>query len=463
MDFGFWNSDFLTMKNQIPFAFDVPSVSELTDQIKNILESNFRDILVEGEISNVNQSRNGHYYFTVKDDSAQLPCVIWRSTASRLDVELQDGQQVVLGGDIQVYPPHGRYQMIVTLVQQAGIGRLQKKFEELKKKLQDEGLFDDSIKKPLPPFPFRVGVITSSTGAAFHDIQSTFQQRWPVATLYLHHASVQGMQAAGELVKALEYFERQENPVDLIIIGRGGGSLEDLWPFNEEIVARAIHKCAIPIVSAVGHEVDFSISDFVADARAATPTQAVIISTPDINELRFQIEDDVKTLESLIAQKIQYYRDYVDRLAHSHALLVVQERLTIQRNRVDSLRERMRSRFRQMVLERESTLQYSMNQLEQQSPKNSIQNYSRLIESLNEKMKNRSEKVLNDKTSRYKDAFAKLREINPKAPLEKGFSRILQDGKWIRTQTTFDPKKELQIEWKDGLVRLPKYSESTDS
>ncbi|WP_234571433.1 exodeoxyribonuclease VII large subunit [Rhodohalobacter sp. 614A] len=451
------------MKNQIPFAFDVPSVSELTDQIKNILESNFRDILVEGEISNVNQSRNGHYYFTVKDDSAQLPCVIWRSTASRLDVELQDGQQVVLGGDIQVYPPHGRYQMIVTLVQQAGIGRLQKKFEELKKKLQDEGLFDDSIKKPLPPFPFRVGVITSSTGAAFHDIQSTFQQRWPVATLYLHHASVQGMQAAGELVKALEYFERQENPVDLIIIGRGGGSLEDLWPFNEEIVARAIHKCAIPIVSAVGHEVDFSISDFVADARAATPTQAVIISTPDINELRFQIEDDVKTLESLIAQKIQYYRDYVDRLAHSHALLVVQERLTIQRNRVDSLRERMRSRFRQMVLERESTLQYSMNQLEQQSPKNSIQNYSRLIESLNEKMKNRSEKVLNDKTSRYKDAFAKLREINPKAPLEKGFSRILQDGKWIRTQTTFDPKKELQIEWKDGLVRLPKYSESTDS
>lgn len=463
MDFGFWNSDFLTMKNQIPFAFDVPSVSQLTDQIKNILESNFRDILVEGEISNVNQSRNGHYYFTVKDDSAQLPCVIWRSTASRLDVELQDGQQVVLGGDIQVYPPHGRYQMIVTLVQQAGIGRLQKKFEELKKKLQDEGLFDDSIKKPLPPFPFRVGVITSSTGAAFHDIQSTFQQRWPVATLYLHHASVQGMQAAGELVKALEYFERQENPVDLIIIGRGGGSLEDLWPFNEEIVARAIHKCAIPIVSAVGHEVDFSISDFVADARAATPTQAVIISTPDINELRFQIEDDVKTLESLIAQIIQYYRDYVDRLAHSHALLVVQERLTIQRNRVDSLRERMRSRFRQMVLERESTLQYSMNQLEQQSPKNSIQNYSRLIESLNEKMKNRSEKVLNDKTSRYKDAFAKLREINPKAPLEKGFSRILQDGKWIRTQTTFDPKKELQIEWKDGLVRLSGYSESTDS
>lgn len=454
MDFGVWNSDFLAMKNQIPFAFDVPSVSELTDQIKNILESNFRDILVEGEISNVNQSRNGHYYFTVKDDDAQLPCVIWRSTAGRLDAKLQDGQQVVLGGDIQVYPPHGRYQMIVTLVQQAGMGRLQKKFEELKKKLQDEGLFDDAIKKPLPPFPFRVGVITSSTGAAFHDIQSTFQQRWPTATLSLHHASVQGLQAAGELVKAIEYFDRQENPVDIIIIGRGGGSLEDLWPFNEEIVARAIYKCSIPVVSAVGHEVDFSISDFVADARAATPTQAVIISTPDINELRFQIEDDIKTLESLIKQKIQYYRDYVDRLAHSHALLVVQERLTIHKNRIDTLTDRMRSRFRQVIMERKSTLQQRINQVKQQSPEFVVQNYSAMVNSLSYRLRNRSEKILAEKTSQYKEAFSHLKEINPKAPLERGFSRVLQNGKWIRSKSALDSQKDLQIEWSDGIAEL---------
>lgn len=443
------------MTDQIPFAFDVPTVSELTNKIKTILENNFRDILVEGEISNVNQSRNGHYYFTVKDDDAQLPCVIWRSTAGRLDVDIQDGQQVVLGGDIQVYPPHGRYQLIVSLVQQAGVGRLQKKFEELKKKLQEEGLFDDAIKKPLPPFPLRFGVITSSTGAAFHDIQSTFQQRWPVATLYLHHASVQGLQAAGELVKAIEYFDSQENPVDVIIIGRGGGSLEDLWPFNEEAVARAIYNCSIPVVSAVGHEVDFSISDFVADARAATPTQAVNICTPDINELRFQVEDDLHKLESLIKQKFQYYRDYVDRLAHSHALLVVQEKLTIQKNRVENLSDKLRNRFRQKVTERRSNLQSLTNQIEQQSPEFAVQQYSGTVDSLRERLKNRSEKILSEKDSKFKELFSKLREINPKAPLERGFSRILQDGKWIQSRSSFNSEKNLEIEWKDGVTKFP--------
>ncbi|MDZ7717234.1 MAG: exodeoxyribonuclease VII large subunit [Balneolaceae bacterium] len=443
------------MNNQIPFAFDVPTVSELTNQIKTLLENNFRDILVEGEISNVNQSRNGHYYFTVKDDDAQLPCVIWRSRAARMDVEIKDGQQVVLGGDIQVYPPHGRYQLIVSLVQQAGIGRLQKKFEELKKKLQDEGLFDDAVKKPLPPFPFRFGVITSSTGAAFHDIQSTFQQRWPVATLYLHHASVQGLQAAGELVKAIEYFDRQEDPVDIIIMGRGGGSLEDLWPFNEEAVARAIFNCSIPVVSAVGHEVDFSISDFVADARAATPTQAVTISTPDINELRFQVEDDVKNLESVIKQKFQYYRDYVDRLAHSHALLVVQEKLTIQRNSVERLSEKVRNRFRQMITDHQSNLQHLSNQLEQQNPDFLIREYVNRIESLREKLQNRSTIIQSKKEARYKELFSKLREINPKAPLERGFSRILQDGTWVRAKSSLKSDKSLEIEWKDGTVHIP--------
>lgn len=443
------------MNNQIPFAFDVPTVSELTDQIKQLLEKNFQDVLVEGEISNVNQSRNGHYYFTVKDDDAQLPCVIWRSTAGRMDVELQDGQQVVLGGDIQVYPPHGRYQMIVTLVQQAGIGRLQKKFEELKKKLDDEGLFDDAAKKPLPPFPFRIGVITSSTGAAFHDIQSTFQQRWPVATLYLHHASVQGLQAAGELVKALEYFESQEELVDLIIIGRGGGSLEDLWPFNEEVVARAIFNCSIPVVSAVGHEVDYSISDFVADARAATPTQAAVITTPDITELRFQIEDDVKTLESVMKQKIQYFKDYVNSLAHSHALLVVQEKLTLQENRIANLSDKLRSQFRQFIFERESALQHLTNEIKHQSPDRILQNYSGTLTSLNERLQNRAYRILSEKKSHYKEVFSTLREMNPKAPLEKGFSRVIQNGNWIRTKSAYDPTQDIQLEWKDGTLLLP--------
>ena len=394
------------MPDQIPFSFDVASVSDITQQIKQLLESNFRDVLVEGEISNVNQSRNGHYYFTVKDDNAQLPCVIWRSAAERQEVKLSDGQQVVLGGDIQVYAPHGRYQMIVSLVQQAGIGRLQQKFEELKERLQKEGLFDDVHKKALPSFPTHIGVITSSTGAAFHDIRSTFEQRWPLATLYLHHASVQGLNSAGELVEAIQAMEQQPN-IDVLIIGRGGGSLEDLWPFNEEKVARAIFECTIPVISAVGHEVDFSISDFVADSRAATPTQAAMIAAPDINDLRMQIDDYTTGIESFLKTKIDKYKEYVYRLGHSHALLKVRDKLVNQRNRVTSLHEKMQHRQQSLPMNRRSSLN---------------------------------------------DLIYQLEKHNPNEPLERGFARIWQDEKWVRSKSSFDKKKKTEIEWNDGKV-----------
>lgn len=396
------------MPDQIPFSFDVATVSDITNQIKHLLESNFRDVLVEGEISNVKQSRNGHYYFTVKDDNAQLPCVIWRSTAQRLGVNLSDGQQVILGGDLQVYAPHGRYQMIVSLVQQAGIGRLQQKFEKLKEKLQKEGLFDDVHKKPLPSFPTHIGVITSSTGAAFHDIRSTFEQRWPLATLYLHHASVQGLNSAGELVGAMETMQEHQR-IEVLIIGRGGGSLEDLWPFNEEKVARAIFDCTVPIISAVGHEVDFSISDFVADARAATPTQAAMIAAPDINDLRMQIDDYTTGIESFLKTKIDKYKEYVYRLGHSHALLKVRDRLT-------SLQEQLTS--------------------------------------LEEKMKYRQQSLLMNRRSSLNDLVHRLEKHNPNEPLERGFARVWQGDEWIRSKSTLDLKKKTRIEWKDGNAEL---------
>ena len=396
------------MPDQIPFSFDVASVSDITQQIKQLLESSFRDVLVEGEISNVNQSRNGHYYFTVKDDNAQLPCVIWRSTAERQGVKLSDGQQVVLGGDIQVYAPHGRYQMIVSLVQQAGIGRLQQKFEELKEKLQKEGLFDDVHKKALPSFPTHIGVITSSTGAAFHDIRSTFEQRWPLATLYLHHASVQGLNSAGELVDAIQAMQQQPD-IDVLIIGRGGGSLEDLWPFNEEKVARAIFECTIPVISAVGHEVDFSISDFVADSRAATPTQAAMIAAPDINDLRMQIDDYTTGIESFLKTKIDKYKEYVYRLGHSHALLKVRDKLVNQKNRVTSLHEKMQHRQQALFMNRRSSLN---------------------------------------------DLIYKLEKYNPNEPLERGFARVWQDKKWVRSKSSFDKKRKTEIEWSDGKIDI---------
>ncbi len=396
------------MSDQILFSFDVATVSDITNQIKQLLEANFFDVLVEGEISNVNKSRNGHYYFTIKDDHAQLPCVVWRSTAQRMDIELSDGQQVVIGGDIQVYAPHGRYQMIVSLVQQAGLGRLQQKFEELKLKLQQEGLFDDDRKKSLPPFPQHIGVITSSTGAAFHDICSTFEKRWPLATLYLYHASVQGLNSAGELVEAIKVMTHHPE-IEVLIIGRGGGSLEDLWPFNEEKVARAIVNCPIPVISAVGHEVDFSISDFVADARAATPTQAAMIAAPDINDLRIQIDDYSYFIEQNLKQKIERYKDDIKRLMQSHAVLKVQDRMLHLKNRIHTLTQALQYRQQLVMVNSRSRLQNNVHQLEKR---------------------------------------------NPDAPLDRGFVRVWQHDHWIRSKSEFNPSKLLEIEWKDGREKI---------
>ncbi|MEO1021414.1 MAG: exodeoxyribonuclease VII large subunit [Bacteroidota bacterium] len=392
------------MAEQVPFLFDIPSVSQLTDTIKKLLEQQFVDILVEGEASNVKQSSNGHIYFTLKDSGAQLPCVVWRSTAQRSGIQLADGQRIVVGGDIQVYAPHGRYQMIVNLVQQAGIGKLQQAFEQLKSKLQEEGLFEQIHKKALPPYPASIGVVTSATGAAFQDIRATLEQRWPLAEVHLYHASVQGVSAAPQLVQGIRHFNEHQ-PVDVLIIGRGGGSLEDLWPFNEEIVARAVFDSVFPVISAVGHEVDFSISDFVADARAATPTQAAVLATPDRNETRFLVEDLSRRLELNTVGAIQFYKEKIHNLGSSHALQVVKQKLALASLRVDRCKEQLSSL---------STYQ--------------IQKKSQLFLNLNHK----------------------LEKSNPNIPLEQGFTRIWQDKKWIRSTDDMDGKSAFDIEWANG-------------
>ncbi len=396
------------MSKQIPFLFDIPTVTELTGKIKSLLEQNFVDILVEGEASNVKQSANGHIYFTLKDSGAQLPCVIWRNTAQRNGIQLTDGQQIVVGGDIQVYAPHGRYQMIVGLVQQAGIGKLQQAFEELKAKLKAEGLFEDIHKKPIPKYPKRIGVVTSKTTAAFQDIRSTLEKRWPVADVDLFHASVQGVNAAPEIVKGIEYFSKSQN-VDLVIIGRGGGSLEDLWPFNEEAVARAVFDCSIPIISGVGHEVDFSISDFVADLRAATPTQAAVYATPDINEVRMMVEDLTRRVEVNTIGAIQFYKDRVQHLSKSYALLAVKQKMEIATNEVNYLKSRLRQA---------------------------------------------SDKYFTHRMHLVQHLDQNLASKNPNKPLEKGFVRVWQGKKWVRSSKLLDKGTEHELEWLDGKIQF---------
>lgn len=390
--------------NTPPGSIHIPSVSEITGDIKNVLESNFNDVLVQGEISQPRTSANGHTYFTLKDSGAQLPCVLWRNTANRLEVEPEHGQEVVLGGNIEVYPPHGRYQLIVSYIRLSGAGALQVAFERLKNKLQSEGLFDADHKKSLPPFPETIGVITSETGAAFQDIRSTIEKRYPLVTILLYHASVQGNNAAPEIAKGLEYFTKQKN-ADVLIIGRGGGSLEELWAFNEEIVARAIYACPIPVISAVGHETDFSIADFTADARAATPTQAAILAVPDINELRFYIEDQSKRVGTIAAERVARRREKVERLIRAYGLKAVHQKVGGGRDKIAFLTQRLGQQLEITLLRNKELLERS---------------YHRLI------------------------------RLNPVEPLERGFVRVLQDEKWKRSKSEFHPKEAFRLEWKDG-------------
>ena len=261
------------------------SVAQLTKAIKGVLEAKFTDVLVEGEISNFTHHRSGHRYFTLKDSEAQISAVFWKTR--EVNFPLKDGLRVICRGQISLYAPRGSYQLDVFQIRPVGVGELQKAYEALFAKLEAEGLFLPSRKRPIPRYPRRIGIVTSETGAALHDILTVLRRRYPLASVVLRPSSVQGVGAELEIARAIQEFgllSVARRP-DVLIVGRGGGSLEDLWSFNEEAVARAIYASPIPIVSAVGHEVDVTIADFVADLRAPTPTAAAELCTPDRDEL----------------------------------------------------------------------------------------------------------------------------------------------------------------------------------
>ena len=261
------------------------SVSQLTAQVKDLLEGSFPSVWVEGEISNLSRPQSGHCYLSIKDERAQLRAVLWRGTAERLPVKLVDGMEVICQGGLDVYAPRGSYQLVIRKVLPKGEGGLQKALRRLRDKLSAEGLFDKSQKKPLPRFPRRIAVVTSPTGAAIHDFLQVLQRRWRHADVLLVPVRVQGSDAAAEIATAIEQVNLLREPVDVIVVGRGGGSLEDLWAFNEEPLVRAIYASKIPVISAVGHEIDVTLADLVADIRALTPSEAAELVVPDEGEI----------------------------------------------------------------------------------------------------------------------------------------------------------------------------------
>ena len=314
----------------------VLTVTDITRQIKQSLETRFPRVWIQGEISNFKQHTSGHLYFTLKDEGAQISGVIWRSRAAGLVIVPEDGMKVIARGAVTVYPPRGNYQIDCDQIQPVGVGELQLAFERLKKKLEAEGLFDPDHKKLIPEFPERIGIVTSETGAALQDIRSVLSRRFPSVEVILAPVKVQGAGAAEEIAEAIIEMNRYGH-IDVMIVGRGGGSLEDLWAFNEEVVAHAIYDSRIPVVSAVGHEIDFSIADFVADLRAPTPSAAAEIVVRDRSELIEVLRNMWYTMQRTVEDTVSSLRDTVDSLIGSYAFNRPRDLLRESSQRVDEL------------------------------------------------------------------------------------------------------------------------------
>jgi exodeoxyribonuclease VII large subunit len=289
------------------------SVSQLNNEIKHLLEEQFFFIQVEGEISNFTCPSSGHWYFTLKDETAQVRCAMFRLHHQKSSVSPENGAHVLVQAKVSLYPQRGEYQLIVQQMEHIGEGILQKRFEALKKQLFQEGLFDTEHKKPLPPYPLSIGVITSPTGAAIRDILSVLNRRFPLATVIIYPTLVQGQEATANIIRMIQ-LAQQRHECEVLILARGGGSIEDLWCFNEESVARAIFACTLPLITGIGHEIDFTIADFVADLRAPTPSAAAETISPDQQELHAHLEKQKRQLNTLMTQELKNYQHQLTKL-----------------------------------------------------------------------------------------------------------------------------------------------------
>jgi len=310
------------------------TVYELTKEIRRTLEESFEQVSVIGEISNFKAHVSGHWYFSLKDADAVINCTMWKGFNQYVFFTPQDGMKIIVNGKLTVYPPRGSYQLDIRSIKPAGLGELQEAFEKLKKKLEAEGLFDEKIKKPIPVFPKKIGVVTALDGAAFKDLVSVAKRRFPLVEIVIAPARVQGIGAIGSIVNSIKLLNAYTG-IDVIIIARGGGSIEDLWAFNEEIVARAIFKSKVPIISGVGHEVDFTIADYVADLRAPTPSVAMEIATPDIIDIENFIEEFISNSSTNIEEIIESRTQDVNSFSRSYGFRLPMDSLNRKTQQVD--------------------------------------------------------------------------------------------------------------------------------
>ncbi len=348
-------------------AAKILSVSELTEEVKALLEEGFANVWVTGEISNLSRPSSGHVYLTLKDEKAQLPSVLYRGIALRLRYELRDGMAVIARGRVSVYPPQGKYQFAIEQLEPKGIGAVELALRQLREKLFRLGYFDPKRKRRLPRFPRRLALVTSPTGAAVRDMLEILGRRWPLTEVHVCPVRVQGDTAAEEMTRALRWLNRLAH-VDVIVLGRGGGSVEDLWPFNAEGVAQAIFESRIPVVSAVGHETDVTIADLVADKRALTPSEAAELVVPDRDELRQGLDGTAERMRDLLTNRLRQARQRLRLLAERRVFRQPLERVRELARRLDELEERGGRAARQLVLRARQRMEALAAQLETLSP-----------------------------------------------------------------------------------------------
>ncbi len=401
------------------------TVSQINAYVKKILENNkiLNNVNVKGEISNFKRHFSGHIYLTLKDEGGVLKAVMFRGAAQKLDFEPKDGMKVTARGRVSVYEAGGSYQLYIEEMRPDGIGSLYEEFERLKRKLAEEGLFDAGHKKPIPRFPQKVGVITAATGAAVRDIINVITRRYPLAEIVLYPAQVQGTGAAETVVKGIEYFN-ETNSVDTIIAGRGGGSIEDLWAFNEEIVARAIFVSHIPVISAVGHETDFTIADFVADMRAPTPSAAAELAVPSMDEL-------MKTTSVLNDRMIQAMNNYIrQRQMYLSRLKLKTPKQRIEENslRLDVVTKRLEHSYTKIVSEQKQQVQ-----------------------SLSQAMGNLFKLNLSQQKKRFGETVSKLEALSPLGVLSRGYAIPMDKGTVIKSAEQMHSGMEFELKMNDGI------------
>ena len=407
------------------------SVSQLTDYIRKLINSDSRlkQVYVRGEISNFKRYSSGHCYFSLKDEGSVIPGVMFYGFASKLKFEPKNGMKVLVRGYVDVYKSRGNYQLYAQRIIEDGLGELHIAFEQLKKELESKGYFEDDLKKPIPKFPKMIGVVTAATGAAIRDIVTTIKRRWPLCEIILFPSLVQGSLAANNIVRQI-FVADNEFELDTLIVGRGGGNIEDLWAFNERIVAKAILACETPVISAVGHEIDWTIADYVADIRAATPTAAAEIAVPDIREISSKVDDLDSRASNVMAKQLNDNLEKFERIKNRPLFKnphMIHERRGMD---LDFIKGRLVSSSKEMI----------------------HSNQMRLSKVKSSNVFRNPQSILDEKTIKLSRNIDKLKVLNPLLTIQRGYAVARSKGKVVSYAKDLKKDEELELEFKDGKV-----------